>query len=179
ELVSSMKYGYLYQGQWYSWQERRRGRRGFDLPPAAFVTFVQNHDQVANSGRGLRVHQVTSPGRLRALTALLLLGPGTPMLFQGQEFACSAPFLFFADHNPPLAKLVCQGRTEFLSQFPSLAVPEVNACLPDPGKEETFARCKLDFTERARHAQVYALHRDLLKLRREDPVFRLQAPRGV
>ncbi|HEV3496357.1 MAG TPA: malto-oligosyltrehalose trehalohydrolase, partial [Actinomycetes bacterium] len=117
EFVSAVKYGYLYQGQWYSWQGKRRGQPGLDIAPAAFVTFIQNHDQIANSGRGLRAHQLTSPGRYRAMTALMLLAPGTPMLFQGQEFAASAPFLYFADHKPDLAKLVHRGRREFLSQF--------------------------------------------------------------
>jgi maltooligosyltrehalose trehalohydrolase len=103
EFISALKYGYLYQGQWYDWQHKPRGTPAFGAPPAAFVTFTQNHDQVANSGAGLRAHAQTSPGRLRALTALLLLGPGTPMLFQGQEFASSSPFLYFADHKPDLA----------------------------------------------------------------------------
>ena len=75
------------------WQQQRRGT-AFDLTPAVFVIFLQNHDQIANSGRGLRCHVLTSPGRYKALTALLLLGPGTPMLFQGQEFAASSPFSF-------------------------------------------------------------------------------------
>ena len=82
-----------------------RGTPAFGLKPSTFVTFIENHDQVANSGRGEHCHALASPGRLRALTALTLLGPGTPMLFQGQEFAASSPFLFFADHNPELARL--------------------------------------------------------------------------
>ena len=77
---------------------------------AAFVIFLQNHDQVANSARGLRGHQLTSPARWRAMTALLLLLPGTPMLFQGQEFSASAPFLYFADLEPELAAAVRKGR---------------------------------------------------------------------
>jgi maltooligosyltrehalose trehalohydrolase len=85
------------------------------------VSYIQNHDQVANSAFGRRVQFLTSPGRYRAMTALMLLAPGTPMLFQGQEFAASTPFLFFADHKPELAKLVCEGRKEFMSQFPSVA----------------------------------------------------------
>jgi maltooligosyltrehalose trehalohydrolase len=180
EFVSAAKWGYLYQGQRYRWQgHRRRGTPALDVEPARFVTFTQNHDQVANSGRGLRCRELTSPGRFRAVTAVLLLGPGTPMLFMGQEFAASSPFLYFADHHPELAKLVCKGRAEFLAQFRSLAVPEVQGCLPEPHRRETFERCKLDFSERARHRKVYDLHRDLLKLRREDPAFRAQAPRGV
>jgi maltooligosyltrehalose trehalohydrolase len=179
EFVSAVKYGYLYQGQWYSWQGKRRGQPGLDVPPAAFVTFLQNHDQVANSGRGLRAHQLTSPGRYRAMTALFLLAPGTPMLFQGQEFAASAPFLYFADHNPELAKAVRAGRREFLGQFPSLADPLMKEVMATPDAPETFDRCKLDFSERQKHAPAYQLTKDLLQLRREDPAFRAQAPGGV
>jgi maltooligosyltrehalose trehalohydrolase len=179
EFISAVKYGYLYQGQWYSWQEKRRGRSAHDIPPAAFVTFIQNHDQVANSGRGLRAHQLTSPGRYRAMTALTLLAPGTPMLFQGQEFAASAPFLYFADHNPELAKLVEAGRVEFLEQFRSIADPRMRDVLATPHDRRTFERCKLDFSEREKHAEAYRLTKDLLKLRREDPAFRAQKHRGV
>ncbi len=179
ELISAVKYGYLYQGQRYRWQQKRRGTAALDLPPAHFVTFLENHDQVANSVRGLRPHALTSPGRWRALTALTLLAPGTPMLFQGQEFASSGPFLYFADHPAELAKLVRKGRAEFLKQFPSAAAFEEHADLADPADPRTFERCKLDFSERQSHSAVYALHRDLLRLRREDPVFRAQRPRGV
>ena len=179
EFVSAAKYGYLYQGQWYSWQEQRRGRPGLDLPPAAFVTFIQNHDQVANSGRGLRAHQLTSPGRYRAMTALMLLAPGTPMLFQGQEFASSAPFHYFADHGPELAKLVEAGRVEFLHQFRSLKDPRMRAVFAPPHDPATFERCKLDHAERERHAEAYRLTRDLLRIRREHPGVNEQRPRGV
>src|SRR5206468_882209 len=139
------------------------------------VTFLQNHDQVANSARGWRCHVLTSPGRYKAMTALMLLGPGTPMLFQGQEFAASSPFFYFADHQQELAKLVYQGRVEFLAQFHSIATPEMQAYLPDPADPATFERSKLDFSEREQHAEMYMLHRDLLRLRREEPVF--HAPR--
>jgi maltooligosyltrehalose trehalohydrolase len=179
EFVSAVKYGYLYQGQWYSWQEKRRGRPGLDLPPAAYVTFIQNHDQVANSGRGRRVHQLTNPGGYRAMTALLLLAPGTPMLFQGQEFAASAPFLYFADHGPDLADLVRAGRIEFLAQFRALTDPRMESVLAPPHEPNTFEVCKLDFAERETHAEVYRLTKDLLKLRRSDPAFAAQAHRAV
>jgi maltooligosyltrehalose trehalohydrolase len=174
EMISLVKYGYLYQGQRYSWQEKRRGTSALGLPPAVFVNYLQNHDQVANSARGERCHKLASPGTFRALTALLLLGPGTPLLFQGQEFCASSPFLYFADHNPDLAEAVRRGREEFLSQFPSIAQPGMQAGLPVPHERGTFERCKLDSTEREEHAPCYALHRDLLRLRREDPVFRTQ-----
>ncbi|MFO0850012.1 MAG: malto-oligosyltrehalose trehalohydrolase [Gemmataceae bacterium] len=179
ELISAVKYGYLYQGQWYSWQEKRRGHPALDLPPAHFVTFTQNHDQVANSGRGRRAHQLTSPGRYRAMQALLLLAPGTPMLFQGQEFAASAPFFYFADHSPELARLVQAGRVEFLAQFRALTDPAMKEVFADPESVATFERCKLDPAEREQHAPVYRLTKDLLRLRRDDPAFRSQKPRGV
>ena len=89
------------------------------------------------------------------MTALLLLGPGTPMLFQGQEFGASTPFLFFADHNPELAPLVHKGRKEFLSQFPSIATEASQAAIDDPAKEATFSRCRLDCSERQKHEPIY------------------------
>jgi maltooligosyltrehalose trehalohydrolase len=170
EFVSAAKYGYLYQGQRYAWQEQRRGTPARGLPPWAFVSFLENHDQVANSIRGERLHLRTSPGRLRAMTALLLLGPASPMLFQGQEFCASAPFAYFADHEPELAQLVRQGRYDFLAQFKSLDSEEARAAVPDPGSLATFESCKLNLRERETHAAAYTLHRDLLRLRRKDPV---------
>jgi maltooligosyltrehalose trehalohydrolase len=172
ELLACVKYGYLYQGQWYSWQGKRRGTPALDLPPSAFVSYLENHDQIANSAFGRRLHQLASPGRHRALTALTLLGPATPMLFQGQEFASSAPFLYFADHEPALRGPVRDGRREFLSQFPSVNDAGVAGALPSPVDEATFVRCRLDWRERETHGEAYALHRDLLTLRAGDPVIR-------
>lgn len=179
EFVSAMKYGYLYQGQWYRWQKKRRGRSNLGLPREAMVTFIQNHDQVANSARGQRVQELSAPGVLKAITALTLLGPGTPMLFQGQEFAASSPFLYFADHKPELAQLIRAGRVEFLEQWRSLQLPEMQKCLVDPCSEETFQRCKLDFAEVDKHAEQYAFHQDLLRLRRKDPVLSRQGENGI
>ena len=172
ELISALKYGYLYQGQRYKWQAKRRGEPSLDMEKWRFVAYIENHDQVANSGRGERLSQITSPGRLKAITAFLLLAPATPMLFQGQEFASSSPFLFFADHNKDLRPLVHEGRIQFLSQFPSLAQSDVRACHLDPGDEATFEKCKLEFSEREKHADMYWLHKDLLRLRREDAALR-------
>ncbi|MCU1386422.1 MAG: malto-oligosyltrehalose trehalohydrolase [Acidobacteria bacterium] len=171
EFVSAAKYGYLFQGQRYDWQRAPRGTPAWGLAPSAFVAFTQNHDQIANSALGLRGHELTSAARWRAMTALLLLLPATPMLFQGQEFSASAPFLYFADFDASLNAAVRKGRAEFLTQFPSLLDPDVQSRVADPASPETFDRCKLDFSERASHAAAYALHVDLLRLRREEPVF--------
>jgi maltooligosyltrehalose trehalohydrolase len=180
EFISAAKYGFLYQGEWYAWQDNGRGRPALDLPPSKFVNFIQNHDQVANSRAGRRLHQETSPGRHRALTALLLLLPQTPMLFQGQEFSASSPFLYFADHRPDLANLVLAGRREFMSQFPSFGQAEAGSGpMDDPSHAETFVRSKLDWSERSAHTEAVALHRDLLRIRREDSVIRSRAPRSL
>jgi maltooligosyltrehalose trehalohydrolase len=165
ELISCAKYGYLFQGQWYRWQKLRRGTPALDLPPHAFVSYLENHDQVANSAFGLRLHQRSSPGRHRALTALTLLGPETPLLFQGQEFSSSAPFMYFADQREELRESIRAGRHEFLSQFASIADAGVVRELPSPTDESTFLQCQLDLNERKTHASAYALHRDLLHLR--------------
>lgn len=170
EFVAAAKRGFLYQGQWYKWQENIRGTSTRGVPPAAFINFLQNHDQVANSARGWRCDKLTSPGRLRAMTALMLLMPGTPMLFQGQEFAASTPFLYFADHVPEQLESVRNGRCEFLAQFPSMCVPEVIAQFADPGDPQTFDKCKLKLDEVQSHSEIYALHRDLIRLRRGDPI---------
>jgi maltooligosyltrehalose trehalohydrolase len=179
ELLSAVKYGYLYQGQRYAWQKKRRGSAGLDVSPCRFVNYIENHDQVANSALGARMHALTSPGRLRAVTALILLAPGTPMLFQGQEFGSTAPFFYFADHEPGLAEAVRKGRWEFLSQFPSISQSSMKDALPDPGARATFERSKLDWEERERHAHVLALHRDLLRLRREEPALDCDAEGSV
>jgi maltooligosyltrehalose trehalohydrolase len=181
EFISAIKWGYLYQGQWYKWQEQRRGTPALDLEPFKFVTFIQNHDQVANSARGLRCHQLTSPGRFRAMTALLLLAPATPMLFQGQEFSSSSPFFYFADHCEDLGGLVHKGRKKFLKQFRSIAAAETQEFLDtiNPCDPQTFQRSKLNHHERKINLESYLLHKDLLNLRRKDPIFKSQKYRGI
>ncbi len=148
EFVAAAKHGFLYQGQRYQWQRKARGTPTLDLPAECFVVFLQNHDQVANSGTGERCHALTSPGRLRAMTAYLLLMPGIPMLFQGQEFGASSPFFYFADHEIGLSHDVREGRRLSLAQFPSLATSEMRAELADPGDIDTFRRSVLDLGER-------------------------------
>lgn len=171
ELLSAVKYGYLYQGQRYKWQYKRRGTPALGLGREMFVTYIENHDQVANSGRGDRLSKMTSPGRLRAISAYMLLAPGTPMLFQGQEFASSKPFYFFADHHAELRPLVHTGRIQFLSQFPSLA-QQSRGFFADPGDRATFENSKLDFGERQTHSGIYRMHKDLIRLRRENEALR-------
>lgn len=175
ELLSCMKRSFLFQGQRYQWQGTPRGTVVGDEPAAGFVFFIENHDQIGNQLYGDRLHEKTSPGLLRVLTALLLLSPQTPLLFMGQEFAASSPFLFFADFPPgELARAIHRGRKKFLAQFPSAATAEAQATIPDPCDSSVFTQSTLDLSERDRHRNAYALHRDLLWLRREDPVIAQQ-----
>jgi maltooligosyltrehalose trehalohydrolase len=178
EFVSAARHGFLYQGQYYSWQGKPRGTPALGIPPPSFVVFTQNHDQVANTLTGERLHRLASPARLRAVTALTLLAPQTPMLFMGEEFAAAQPFPFFADHSERLRTPVREGRRGFLRQFAHYATPGAQATVPDPGAEATFRAAKLDFAQREANARVYDLYRDLLRLRREDPVIAAQARGG-
>lgn len=178
EFVSAAKRGFLYQGQYYLWQKKSRGRP-MRHPASRCITYLQNHDQVANSLAGRRLHQMASPALCRALTAVLLLGPQVPLLFMGQEFHASAPFLYFADLPEPLRAKVREGRGDFLSQLPGVGSADGRAALPDPGDEATFLRCKLDWGECTHDNPALCLHRDLLALRRQDPVLREQAAHGL
>ncbi len=184
ELVSAVKHGFLFQGQRYHWQDERRGRPALGMPRMRGVGFLENHDQVANTATAERLWRLGSPGRYRALVTLLLCGPWTPLLFQGQEWSSSRPFHYFAAHGPELAAAVREGRAAFMSQFPSVGGrPEGLAALPDPADPRTFEACRLDWAELERegHAAALALHRDLLALRRSDPVLATQGqpPVGI
>jgi maltooligosyltrehalose trehalohydrolase len=152
----------------------------FGAHPAAFVSFLENHDQVSNSAHGRRMRFESRPGLYRALTGLLLLGPWTPLLFQGEEFGATSPFIFFTDiGDDNLREAIRAGRFEFLAQFPSIATPEAQRTLPVPTRRETFELCKLNLAQRETERPFYDLHRDLIRLRREDSRFQEQIPSGV
>lgn len=182
ELVSTVKRGFLYQGQIYPWQRKSRGTSTRGVPRSRLVNFLENHDQVANIGFGERLCSLADPGTLRALTAVLLLAPGLPMLFQGQEHASIEPWRFFADHGNALGAAVRDGRAEFVAQFARLATPESQAqlaAIADPTVEATFRSCVIDPRHRRLDHPRVALHRDLLRLRRDDPAFTDPRPEAV
>ena len=181
ELISAAKWGYLYQGQRYTWQQQRRGTPALDLPPGPFVAFIENHDQVANSARGQRVHQLTSPGRYRAMTALPAARPGHADAVPGTGVRLLARRSSTSPTTAgELGAKVREGRAEFLTQFPSIAAPEMLATLPDPADPRDVRALQARLRgARTRTQSIYALHRDLLRLRRRDPVFRAQRPHGV
>ncbi len=175
EFISAAKYGYLYQGQYYAWQNQPRGTTSLRIPPKAFITFLENHDQVANFGHSLHLRLVSSPARYRAMTALWLLAPGTPMFFLGQEYGAQTPFYYFAGHTGELARAVSEGRGRFMLQFANQDTPEMRCYFKDPQDPDTFAQSRLDPGEQERHPKIVRLHTDLLALRRNDPVLSARA----
>ncbi|HEY4175296.1 MAG TPA: alpha-amylase family glycosyl hydrolase [Kofleriaceae bacterium] len=170
ELISAVKRGFLYQGQLYPWQRNPRGTPTLRAHPGQFIQFLENHDQVANLGLGERLPDLADPALLRAMTALLLLSPAMPLLFQGQETGTRIPWMFFVDHAEKLHAPIRDGRAKFVSQFPRMATPELQAALRDPCVPETFRACILDPRERDFSRPIAALHRDLLAVRRSEPV---------
>ncbi|MDG5815224.1 alpha-amylase family glycosyl hydrolase [Chitinispirillales bacterium ANBcel5] len=170
ELISTSKYGYLYQGQHSYFKRGVKGTPSLSFENH-FISFLQNHDQIANSCRGYRIERMSSPGRLRAISTLMLLGPQTPLLFQGQEFAASTPFYFFADYEGEEERAVAHGRQDYLSIFPSIAAVE-GPLVPDPATLECFEDCKLNLRERSLHGEWYRFHCDMIQIRKEDPIFK-------
>ena len=172
EFISSIKYGFLYQGQYYLWQKKPRGTPHFNIPPYAMMNYLENHDQIANSGYGMRLHQKSERGNYKALTTLFLLGPNTPLIFQGQEFNSSKPFNYFADHRFELSDLVRKGRKKEMAQFPRLKTLEIRKILPAPENPLTFVNSKLNHSERHNNQMIFNLFKDLIHLRKNDPVFK-------
>ena len=152
---------------------------GWDGFPAAdaghgqFVICIQNHDQIGNRAHGDRLHHTAALDVWRAASALLLLAPETPLLFMGQEWAASTPFLYFTDHHGELGRLVSEGRRREFRDFPAF---HGNADVPDPQAASTFADSKLRWEEREQppHAGVLALYRALLHLRRSERLLQPQ-----
>ena len=154
----------------------RAGTPTRGIAPQTFVNYIENHDQICNSGFRASAFPIFPAGCYRALTALLLLAPATPMLFMGQEFGASSPFVFFADHKPELAKLVYKGRLEFVSQFPSLATAESQAKIPDPADVGTFEMCKLKLEERRTHQNITSCTATVAATARRSGVSRSRCP---
>jgi maltooligosyltrehalose trehalohydrolase len=178
-LSDTLQHGWLYRGQRYAPWGKPRGQPAQGLSPHHFVYNIQNHDQVGNRALGERLNHLVSIDAYCLASTLLLFLPTTPLLFMGQEWAASSPFLYFTDHDPDLGRLVSEGRREEFKLFAAFSDPAVRAQIPDPQDAQTFARSKLRWDERAHapHARVHRLYKALLALRRSDPVLR-HAPSG-
>jgi maltooligosyltrehalose trehalohydrolase len=149
-LGRALAEGFVFQGDASSYRGgARRGEPSADLPPTAFVSFAQNHDQIGNRALGERLGAVADARALRALVACVLLSPAPPMLFMGEEFAASTPFLFFCDFGPELADAVTRGRRAEFARLERFVDPAMRDIIPDPNSEGTFVASKLDWRESA------------------------------
>jgi malto-oligosyltrehalose trehalohydrolase len=173
--------GFAYQGEPSRHKEgERRGEPSADLSPGSFIAFIQNHDQVGNRAFGDRISALAPPEAVRAAAEIYLLSPQTPMLFMGEEWGSTTPFLFFCDFEPGLAPLVTEGRRAEFARFPAFSDPETRDRIPDPSSEETFRSSILDWEslDEPEHRRWLDLYRRLLALRREKISPRLEAVPG-
>jgi maltooligosyltrehalose trehalohydrolase len=172
-LARCLSEGFAYQGEPFPTLDNHpRGEPSAHLPPSAFVTFLQNHDQVGNRALGERLSALCDPKKLALARAGLLLSPQIPMLWMGEEWSASAPFLFFVDFAPDdeLNKAVREGRRREFKSFAAFA--DDTSIIPDPTEEKTFRDSKIDWAERDRpgHREVWADTRNLLQIRRQSVV---------
>jgi maltooligosyltrehalose trehalohydrolase len=174
--------GFIFQGQPSAFRDGvPRGETSAHLPLSAFVSFLQTHDQIGNRAFGERIHALANSSLLDAAYACVLLSPHTPMLFMGEEFAASTPFLFFCDFGLQLAQAVASGRRAEFKRFAAFRDEAARLRIPDPNAEATFAASRLDWRERELpgHRERLALIRELLALRHAHLVSRLAGQRGA
>jgi maltooligosyltrehalose trehalohydrolase len=174
DLATTIRQGWFYCGQRSLNMKEARGTDPSAIALEQCVICLQNHDQIGNRAFGDRLHHQIDPAAYRAASALLLCCPETPMLFMGQEWAASTPFLFFTDHKPELGRLVTQGRRREFKQFSAFTDPAVREKIPDPQAESTFLSSRLNWAESGQepHASCLRLYQALLRLRRSEPALR-------
>jgi maltooligosyltrehalose trehalohydrolase len=168
DLAKAFQHAFVYDGRYSAFRRHRHGRPPSELSGHSFLGYLQTHDQIGNRAKGERSSHLMNFGRLKIAAALVLTAPFIPMLFQGEEWGATSPFLYFTDHeDPELGRNVTEGRRREFAAFGWN--PEE---IPDPQAVETFARSKLNWSERDEepHASLWAWHRRLIKLRREIPV---------
>jgi malto-oligosyltrehalose trehalohydrolase len=180
-LGRALAEGFVYQGEASAHRGGAlRGEPSAALPPVAFVNFLQNHDQIGNRAFGERLAALAPEAALRAAAALLLLAPGVPMLFMGEEWGAPEPFPFFCDFGPELSEAVREGRRREFEAFPAFRDPAARERIPDPGAAATFEAALLDRSRAAEppHAALRSLHAALIATRRREIVPLLRAAPG-
>lgn len=166
DLAKALRSGFVYDGQHSDYRGRAHGRPLEGIPLWRLLGYIQNHDQVGNRAQGDRLSPLVSPARAKIAAAVVLTAPFVPLLFQGEEWAASTPFLYFTDHEPDLGRLVSEGRK---SEFAAFGWKPED--VPDPQDEATFARSKLRWEELSGsgHAEILAWYKNLIALRRAHP----------
>ena len=166
-LADTLEQAWVYRGDFSSERERRHGREPLGVPGDRFIGFIQNHDQIGNRARGRRIAHLAGMGRAKIAAAVVFTAPFVPLIFQGEEWAASTPFLYFADHrDPELADSVRTGRRDEFVRF-----GWDPAHIPDPQAPDTFERSRLPWDERRQgeHADMLEWHRALIALRQATP----------
>lgn len=178
KLADTLNTGWLFSGQFSEHLGEHRGTDPEGVPPRRFVFCVQNHDQIGNRALGDRLHHQIDHAMFRAASVLMLCSPATPLIFMGQEWAASSPFLFFTDHPEELGRLVTEGRRKEFRHFRMFSDENARARIPDPQAESTFLRSRLDWSETTKdpHVSMLWLYRALLALRRSEPAIRYAEP---
>jgi malto-oligosyltrehalose trehalohydrolase len=168
-LGRALAEGFAWQGEVMQFAGRARGEPSAQLPPQAFVSFIQNHDQVGNRAFGERIDSLVAPQVVRAIASVYLLLPQIPMLFMGEEWGSKRPFQFFCDFHGDLAAAVRAGRRQEFQRFPEFSDPAARERIPDPQAPQTFADSTLQWEEAAlpEHAQRLRWYRRILAVRRE------------
>jgi maltooligosyltrehalose trehalohydrolase len=167
DVATTLRQGWFYTGQFAPHYGKSRGTSPASIALPQVVQCIQNHDQIGNRARGDRLSESVDSATYKVMSAILLVSPGTPLLFMGQEWNASMPFIYFTDHHAELGRAVTQGRRKEFEKFTAFAGSEV----PDPQAPESFERSKLDWSERDRpgHRGVLAWYRKLLHLRASHP----------
>jgi maltooligosyltrehalose trehalohydrolase len=175
KLGRAVAEGFAFQGEIMTCRGSERGQPSGHLPPDAFVSFIQNHDQIGNRAFGDRLSQAATDQALKAVAATYLLAPQIPMLFMGEEWASRQPFPFFCDFHAELAQAVRDGRRAEFAKFPQFQDPNQRERIPDPQDPATFASAKLDWTgmDHSRHREWYLWYQKLIEVRRRHIVPRL------
>jgi maltooligosyltrehalose trehalohydrolase len=168
QLGRCLAEGFAYQGEFSAYRSAVRGLPSYTLPPTAFVSFLQNHDQIGNRAFGERIVQLANEEAVRAAMAVLLLAPSPPLLFMGEEFGARTPFLFFCDFGGELRSAVTEGRRAEFARFARFSSAEEQKHIPDPNSPESFARSKLDWSSLPGTLSQSWLqfYRDLLAIRK-------------
>lgn len=177
QLAKALEQVFVYDGLYSSYRKRVHGRPVGNLSRHKFLGYIQNHDQVGNRATGDRISHIAGAERAKIAAALVLTSPFIPMVFQGEEWAASSPFQYFADHDDPkVSRAVSEGRKKDFSAF-GWKTDEI----PDPEDPATFRRSKLHWAEQAEppHAQMLAWYRELIRLRRSTPCLNDGEPRHL
>ena len=180
KLGRALAEGFAFQGELMPYRGHERGEPSADLPPTAFVAFVQNHDQIGNRAFGDRLTAFAPAEAVRAAAAVYLLLPQIPMLFMGEEWASAQPFPFFCDFEPELGEAVRKGRREEFARFPEFQDQAKRDAIPDPTAEATFVSAKLNWDDikAGNHAAWLDFYRHVLAVRHAEIVPRLTSIRS-